>query len=344
MTRLRLILSILILVLATAVVSAAPVAADPNPPPPTPKLTTISCVSASFCRAGGGTSGTVWAWDGYTWTKTFQVGNSHTGIYDLVCTSSAFCMLAYGPLGYDSEIEPQGTAFYRGGKWTVLPRAQYGNPLLSYALSCHYTGFCIQLLTGSPYDNDGNYSIGYRTWNGTIWSAVKFSPAFGTAADGDAPNAVDCSSSRDCRTVDYFGRVVAWNGTTWRVETKLKRGLADIDCPTSTFCAVVGGDGSAYVRRDGKWRTGERLSSFPLTSVSCATDSFCEATDTTGSTRVWTGRSWTVGNRIGIYAPTPLVALDVSCPKFYSCHAVTADGGIYRRGSVDLWKFKFQVR
>jgi hypothetical protein len=206
-----------------------------------PGLSAVSCVSASFCSAGGWNAGdyepsaSVTAlsetWDGSSWSAGTVA--TDLALNDLSCTSETFCV-AVG-----STKSSQGTTSYSaavstwdGTAWTQadLP-ALSGNSALS-GVACVSTEFCIAV----GEHGKSNYPQGVWThsltevWNGSAWSIVK-TPSLG--GRGGQLAAVTCLTASWCMVLGeyYKGHLgpypdiprdqwVAeiWNGKRWTVK------------------------------------------------------------------------------------------------------------------------------
>jgi hypothetical protein len=260
----------------------------------------------------------VWAWDGKAWTREKTFGTVNTELNDITCTSTVFCMVGLDTVGDETGAGLRGVGIYNGYSWRVVDGPGIG---ASGAVSCTFSKFCMEIL--------GSGSKTYWTWNGAAWSARH--PL--NDLDLDVLTDLDCYSSGLCRAITANGTVEDWNGRAWarHSNSDLHNLLIGIDCPNPTFCALVANNGRAYVSRNGTFGGAVNVG-VPFEAVSCASENFCVGVSRTGTSAVYRGpdQGWS--------APTTIAAgkilRGVSCPRSFSCHAVSADGYVYRRGST----------
>ncbi|MGD1011189.1 MAG: hypothetical protein ABR925_01455 [Acidimicrobiales bacterium] len=169
----------------------------------------------------------------------------------------------------------------------------------------------------------------------TAWSTLGFgSPAYFDNPTG-TPLAVSCASSSFCDSVDYFGNVIAFNGSEWAaprmIDTPSEADppagvLRSISCPTVSFCAAVDQDGNALIMSGSSWTapTAVATPGNALVSVSCSTPTFCVAVGG-DDVATWNGTTWTWVGDID-----PSSNLDsISCPPGSSvCEAVEYKGAV----------------
>lgn len=326
---------------------------------PTGALAAVSCISAKWCRAVSA-YGAIYAWNGHRWTKQAQVGpNDHSDAVRstgfnvsttrISCTSTSFCMATYAgdPFTRSTNQRP-GTAVYRHGKWTTsaLPYLDQ-----SYELSCHFHGFCMQLGYEDTGNDEGATIV--RLWNGSRWRTVRPS-GYPTRL---LPSGLSCVSSSSCTSV--YARhnddelpnethALRWNGHAWKPEaigSAAALAFTATSCPTRKFCAAVTSRGYGFVRHgSGRWGGGTHVAGASLESVSCASARYCVAVGENGVTAIWNGARWRPGQRLaaprGDGAPH---GVSISCPAPYTCHAVTDEGAVYRRGSAGVWHMRFHA-
>jgi hypothetical protein len=117
----------------------------------------------------------------------------------------------------------------------------------------------------------GDYASSY---DGSTW---------GTAVPvGGGLSSVSCPSASLCTAVDYTGRALTYDGSSWSApaEIEAEGGMRSVSCPTTSFCMAGGGwphgDASAY--RDGTWTAPSEVDSGgSVNAVSCSSPSFCIA-------------------------------------------------------------------
>jgi hypothetical protein len=195
---------------AAAMASAAPpvpwtTQTTPGPSgPPDAALTSVSCISATFCMA---------------------VGNSD-----------------YGLDTFQEPLEPLATSAERwdGSSWTVLPTPAAGvNPELA-SVSCASATFCVTVgeRAGNQFKVFNARAL-LEMWNGVSW-AVTATPA-GSVRES-ALAGVSCVSSTFCMAVGSPS--IVWNGSSWRKITiptaKYHSELSAVSCVAPTACTAVG--------------------------------------------------------------------------------------------------------
>jgi hypothetical protein len=196
-------------------------------------LTGVSCVSARFCMAVGGTSGTAGGaevWKGKSWALRRVPGGPLTSVS---CTSATFCMAS----GNDGHVDT-----WNGTSWSSSTTAAGFSSLTS--VSCASPSACEAIGSGPSGDQA-------ERWNGTTWRAQATpTPAGGSSL---ALLAVSCARSRFCEAVgSYFGPTsqltVAeqWSGHGWKVQptpnpaNPTNISLAGVSCTSPSSCAAVG--------------------------------------------------------------------------------------------------------
>ena len=198
-------------------------------------LTGVSCVSARFCMAVGGTSGTTGGaevWKGRSWALQPIPGGPLTSVS---CTSAAFCMAAGG----DGHVDT-----WNGTSWSSSASGAGFTSLTS--VSCASPSACEAIGSGPSGDQA-------ERWNGTTWRAQATpTPAGGSSL---ALQAVSCARARFCEAVgSYFGPTsqltVAeqWSGHGWKVQptpnpaNPTNISLGGVSCTSPSSCAAVGGN------------------------------------------------------------------------------------------------------
>jgi RHS repeat-associated protein len=259
----------------------------------TRSLSSISCVSTTFCMAVD-TSGYVVQFNGSTWTASNK--DSTRDIAGVSCTSTTFCMavdesgyyLKYNgstwstPASFDTFDSPQsvscvsstfcievgsdGRAYhYNGTSWSTHANVATSTDIVS--VSCTSSSFCMAVDTGG----------GTHKYNGS-WSSA------GTISGALYLSAVSCSSSTFCVAVDWYGHESTYNGSSWSAATVVDPQLLPlgISCTSSTFCQAVDGYGDAFTYNGTKWVLSNIDGTTGLPAVSCTSSTFCDAVDTSG--------------------------------------------------------------
>ncbi len=213
---------------------------------PSPDMTTsssnglfdVSCASATACMAVGAAHISSWSplamtWDGVTWSLSSPVlptTGSSASFDGVSCPSATYCVAAggaYGPAPTSTLIE-----MWNGIRWSIAPSPDpfAGADELLNSVSCSSGLFCV----AAGFANNGTSD---RTlieqWNGAGWSADA-SPDV-SATSSDVLDAVSCAGPTSCVAVGYsypavgsttfVTEVLAWNGTTWVLDTSPNPGV-----------------------------------------------------------------------------------------------------------------------
>jgi hypothetical protein len=204
------------------------------------------------------------------------------------CVPSGDCVAA----GRTAALRSHGT-------WTELPSP----PDWVSDLSCVSATDCVGIHRGSGSDQSELYVFDGTTWTPTMWPGT---PDLGSG--GNLPLAVSCASLTSCMITSYQGGIRRWDGSSL-TDTTLPSAndlMADVSCPTVSFCLAVGGSipapGSAVAL---EWTGGTSWTAVPLSGivsaslyrVSCANPSVCVTTDSSGDFQLgtWNGTTLTGG-------------------------------------------------
>lgn len=223
------------------------------------ELTTVSCVTKSFCMAVGGNE--YLAYDGSSWGLANTVSPvTPTSLTSVSCVSTSFCV----------AVDVHSNSFvYNGAAWTSNPVNATGDSLTS--VSCVSTQFCVTVGRDLIY-----------VYNGTDWAVANTDLIGGPELD-----AVSCSGPTSCLAVGQArddstsGYEATFDGTHWTGGTVPGTGqLLAVSCPTTGFCVASSNDGHVQVTRGGskELQTLDKGYSF---LVSCTTDLFCLAIEST---------------------------------------------------------------
>jgi len=280
------------------------VQASPNVGASTNWLTSVSCLSTTWCEAVGFSQATsssaqrtlVEFWNGSAWTVSSSP-NKTTGnndLYGVSCASTTSCK-AVGPY-YNGTYYQALIESWNGTSWTIS-----GHPNVGAKGDVLNTVSCVSAISCKAVGdstNSGSISATLiESWNGTSWS-VATSPNVGTG--NNLLFGVSCASS-SCRAVGYATntsnvfRTLAesWNGTAWTVASSPNRGtgtnvLNRVSCVSASSCWAVG----VYVNSSGtkrtltqSWGTSWTIASSPnngtgdndLYNVSCVSGPACWA-------------------------------------------------------------------
>jgi hypothetical protein len=158
--------------------------------------------------------------------------------------------------------------------------------------------------------------------------ALAFPSPLGAASGSNAAivlNSVSCVNATTCfavgATSDNPSKTLTarWNGKTWTtLPSPNPAALADVSCPSATFCMAVG---NVIERWNGQaWSIvpAPTLNIAALQAVTCTSPTFCMAVG--GLTERWDGKKWSVVANPKPGNPTELA--DVSCTSTTNCFAV----------------------
>jgi hypothetical protein len=309
--------------------------------------TSVSCVSPTFCEAGGQFIGGsfVMRWNGTAW-RLQPLGNA--GVSSISCVSVTFC-----------EIVGFGGETWNGSRWSAqtIP----GPPGTTYtSVSCSAAAFCEAV--GNYSNSSGNTVSVSATWNGKWTSGATQNPAGSSFTN---LNGVSCAVAAACEAVGDFqpggassfvALAESRTGGSWRMQPRVapaaaaNNSLTAVSCVSLVFCVAVGSHpdslGLATVALAEAWNgtvwriqktvspavasNGLRMS---LSGVSCVSALFCEAVGSSslaagGAAEVWNGTTWSLQSVPG----GPLTS--VSCVSVRFCLAAGGDG------HVDKWNGK----
>ncbi len=202
------------------------------------QVSSISCLSSTFCMAVSSEAGTAWEWNGSAWQP--QVIVAHPGSDDsqgaVGCSAPTSCVTTVGNM---AEI-------YNGASWSGGTQVRPADTLSTIStMSCPTTTFCT--LAGSGGD--------ISSWNGKSWSfatldSFNFPPPGSLAFFGGR---VSCSDATFCMDVESDGNTAAWDGQSWIIFSGLDKPnaletnlLTDVSCTSTSFCMATTGNGKAF--------------------------------------------------------------------------------------------------
>jgi hypothetical protein len=332
--------------------------------PANSQLDGVSCPAASACEAVGsantGSTFTTLAemWNGTKWAiqATPNPGGSTFSRLDGVsCTAASACTATGTNLAER----------WNGTSWTLQaiakPKGSTGTPDLS-RVSCTDKTRCMAV---GSFPLDAVQTALSEQWNGTKWT-IQATPIT-TANDSSGLSGVSCTFATACTGVGFYhdpngpNHALAedWS-LRWQLQpplipfdNPLASSLAAVSCPTTAFCAAVGGeeptggvfDALAEIFKGSSWfiTSTPNASNSNLDAVSCTGAKACTAVgdvDAGGGTlstlaERWDGTNWTVQA-----TPDPAGAVhsfltSVSCSSATSCVAV----GFFTNGSGNQTPF-----
>jgi Collagen triple helix repeat (20 copies) len=239
-------------------------------------LASLSCPSASFCAAVGGSShGYVLTYNGSAWSTPTQVDSDGT-MESVSCVSSRFCV-ALSQHGREKNASTYAVV-YDGAVWSAPTEVDSQGVLGS--VSCSSSSFCVAV---------GGHEA--AIYNGNSWSAPTIVETEGNL------HAVSCASLSFCVAMAEH-HIPAWSEAyafiyadgVWSAPSAVPRApdrggfnVGSVSCSSSSFC-VAGAQsvGAAAIYEGGLWSPWTELVSNTSTLVSCSSASFCAAVDGAG--------------------------------------------------------------
>ncbi len=352
-----------LLSLPAAVFAQTNVASSGSPSPPVsshsgsapflkssaPFMQSVSCTTASFCEAVGGSTNAgggalAEVWNGSTWTQQSVPAPTapHPQGFELdgvSCTATDACEA----VGYYSTTTRSVALAERwnGTSWTVQPSASltYTDSELG-GVSCTAADACEAV---GLYDNgpSGGLLTLAEVWNGSAWKTQTTPhPGISAGGYGSRLGAVSCTAAGSCEAVGSYTtssvQIVTlaeeWNGSAWTQHSTPNPGsgvasLNGVSCTAVTACEAFGD--SSLVFAAGWDGTVWKAQSVPNPSgtnygygVSCPSASACEAVGTGNNgvlTDKWNGTAWEAQSAPG---PASGTLSDVSCLSANACEAV----------------------
>jgi hypothetical protein len=144
-------------------------------------LTSISCLSNSFCATVDGWGKALTYQDG-VWSAPIRI-DGETRLTSVSCVTASFC----------AAVDREGNAFvYNGAVWSSPARIDPGNELTS--VSCSSASFCMAVDWGGRV----------FTYDGSTWSGPS------TVDPGHDLTSISCPSTLYCMAVDYSGNVFTY--------------------------------------------------------------------------------------------------------------------------------------
>jgi hypothetical protein len=312
-------------------------------------LSSVSCVTTSFCIAVGvvtsGTSTTtesplIEQWNGMSWVAVVD-SLSVDGIMLAVSCPSVSSCVAVGI----SDIETTGSAIaeqWNGSTWTSTSIPEPSAGAIPFDISCTTLGTCMTV----GVSNVGSTPAGWSDYlNASGWTSE-------SVPDGSYVGVellgVSCAGASFCMTTGIgttdaesdTGVNVAevWNGSGWTLDTSIpnpstsgENVLFGVNCFSATSCTAVGGSGTSLDTTDGvstevmNWNgSGWTQATSPnppngngsiLTGISCLTDWACVAVGFSNN------------------SSESSVPFDITAPIARSGYRfVASDGGIFNYG------------
>jgi hypothetical protein len=253
----------------------------------------ISCPTDTFCAAIDDSR--VVRYEGTAWQSPVGLTNTDN-LRAISCASATFCVAA-DALGK--------VRTYTGTTWSRPKLVDSNSPIAD--LSCPQSTWCVAL------DNIGIVT----SFDGHAWAAPV---PTGLSARGH----ISCAAATFCLAGDGT-KISSWNGSSWTVDTTAPSGAADIDCFSTTACAVASGS-DVWFRQSGMWTKTQTFGKPVPTGVACTSASSCTAVGVdsfTGKSEIgtWNGTSWTLASSTDVARRFAAVACATT-----SCFAVDGVG------------------
>jgi hypothetical protein len=246
---------------ARAATTGWSIVSSPNVGSQGDRFSADSCVSTTFCMAGGffydpaGTAAETLAeeWNGVHWAQvTTPNGSSDDFFSGMSCVSTTFCV-AVGEqfsAGTDQNLIEQ----WSGTAWSIVTApdkigSSTEQSLLS--VSCTSSTFCMAVGSYDPSSSSFTSQTLIEQWNGASWS-IDTSPDT-SGSESNSLSGVSCVSGSFCEAVGsaqsgsaYDTLAEAWGGTSWSIASSPNKTatqsnqLTSVSCATASFCAAVG--------------------------------------------------------------------------------------------------------
>ncbi len=255
-------------------------------------LTSISCVSATSCQAGGfGSSGhDVLSWNGTSWaTESLPAGI--LDVTGISCVSATSCQ-AVGGAFTSSGSSSAAIVYFNGTAWKAETTPS-GIGML-FGVSCASATSCEAV--GSRFTTNNSPGVAL-SFDGTAWKADTLPSGVSTLFGVSCASATSCQAVGEAFTATSTttGVALSFNGTAWTQET-LPSGVSTlfgVSCVSATSCQAVGINlsstggaptGVALSYNGTAW-TQETLPSgvSDLSGVDCASTSACMALGATSA-------------------------------------------------------------
>lgn len=180
--------------------SLVPAAAPDASVNSSPGLSSVSCLSASFCEAIGASvdsGGPAFAeqWDGAAWHLQVLASDHQGEVEGLACATVRFC-IAYGINGSGREL----TWRWNGASWTQAAPAALRGIWLN-AIACPTARSCFAVARRVKSNGPGG-ATRIEHWNGSAWSTVSVKLPSGAGLGG-----ISCPRPGHCTATGSIGDV-----------------------------------------------------------------------------------------------------------------------------------------
>src|SRR5262249_26037635 len=135
-----------------------------------------------------------------------------------------------------------------------------------------------------------------------------------------------CVSATYC-TVDAGHAVATWRGSSWTLGPKVTSSyLAELSCPTTTFCMAVDQTGATFTFNGSAWKTVAQPG-HGTAVLDCASSTFCVGAALVNGIDYayqWNGSTWTTTKLSGI----AIYLQQITCPAIGKCVLMDDDGAL----------------
>jgi hypothetical protein len=216
------------------------------------ELAHVSCISASFCMAVGGSGSATW--NGTRWAPVSANPSRGFGP-QLSCATATFCMATEGTT-FAGGPEP---VIWRGTGWNPAPIASPPGATVTdvNGVSCTRPTYCLAVGFSTADVNGGPPDATLaEVWHGKTWRILP-SPNPGPDSTFDR---LSCVPRSGCMAAGHYtdakhvshNFAAWWNGKTWRVIAMPGAvGITGISCAAATSCMAVGSRLSEYIAGSG---------------------------------------------------------------------------------------------
>ncbi len=254
-------------------------------------LTSVTCVSATYCIASDAAGETV-TYNSGTWSAPLPVTTIPLGIREVRCgaasklSQSLRCAAVVG--NYLAFAFASATA-----RWSPVTSASTPTFAVSCAQQCEYL---------SPQGRSSGLVQGY----------LPKLPVGAIASDVSCP-----TGGVECVAVDSSGGSYLSHKGRWVLGPKVanQATLWSVSCLSTSFCEATDIEGRAFTFNGTKWSAPQKVSAFGVYNVSCGATYFCVASGLSGGAYVFNGETWTPTAKFS----ASNVLHGISCANATSC-------------------------
>jgi hypothetical protein len=315
-------------------------------------LSSVSCVSSTFCKAVGGTS--IESWNGTTWSVDSTPNPGPGALVSVSCATAASCM-AVGSYTDGTGHPHSLIESWNGSAWSIIASPKKTAYTL-LGVSCVSATACKAV--GYQKEATAGRQTLIEKWNGIKWSVMTSPNVVGGTPIANELTGVACTSAKACMAVgdstdgSVNGKqtlIESLKGKTWSILASPDPGtpsqfsagnfLFGVSCAAATSCKAVGWFYNSEVPQtlieswdganwslDASQNPGAYYST--LASVSCVSASFCKAVGVTyGGASLqtlvesWDGVAWSIDASPNVGTHDNRLS-GASCGSTSSCKAV----------------------